>query len=389
MAVVAPVADLDPEGTGFGDMVLMPDLPTLRPLPWDPGTVLVLCDAQLPDARPVRVAPRQILRSRIEALAARGFTPYAGVELEFRVFTQSYAEAAHAGWAGLTPATRTGVDYAFVGLERVEPLARRLRREMTAAGLMVESARGECAPGQYEIVFAYEEALRAADDATFYKTGAKQIAALQGAALTFMAKYDEAEGSFCHLHMSLRGPGGEAVLAGDGVPGRLDLAGTSAVLAGQLACLRELTLLFAPTVNSYKRLRPGAFAPTAVAWGRDNRLAALRLVGSGPSLRLEHRVPGADADPYLALSGVLLAAEHGLDHDLPLPDAVRGAPPAGGPRLPGSLAEAADLFETSAVARKGLGDDVVDALVAAARAEVAGHSAVVTDWERRRGFERR
>lgn len=387
VTVTAASAELDPAGTGFGDMLLVPDLDTLRPVPWDPGTVLVIADARHADGRPVRVAPRQVLRTQVEALAEHDLVPYAGVELEFRVFTETYAEAAAAGWSRLTPATSGGVDYALVGMERLDALTRRLRREMVAAGLVLESARGECAPGQYEIVFRYDEAMRAADAASFYKTGAKQIAAQHGMALTFMPKYDGAEGSSCHLHVSFRDSGGQPVLAGDGRHGESRLL--RRVLAGQLACLRELTLLFAPTVNSYKRLRPGAFAPTRVGWGPDNRLAALRLAGAGESLRLEHRVPGGDADPYLALAGVLLAARHGLEHDLPLAEPVSASASDDAAPLPSSLDEAADLLDGSEVARKGLGDGIVDALVSAARAEWSSYGAAVSEWERARGFERR
>jgi glutamine synthetase len=387
MAVVAPSAALDPEGTGYGDLRLVPDLTTMRPLPWDPGAVLVIADAELPGGAPVPVAPRSALRAQVDALATHGLVAHAGVELEFRVFGTTYAEAAGAGWRALPAATRGNVDYALVGLEGMDRLTRRLRREMSRAGLELESARGECAPGQYEIVFGYDEALRAADAAAFYKTGARQIAAQEGQALTFMPKYDDAEGSSCHLHVSLRGTDGEPVLAGDGSYG--DSALLRRVLAGQLACLRELTLLFAPTVNAFKRLRPGAFAPTAVAWGQDNRLAALRLVGAGSSLRVENRVPGADADPYLALAGVLLASRYGIEHDLPLPEPTRGAPGQGTAALPASLDEAAELLDGSEVARKGLGDPLVDALVAAARAESAAYAGQVSEWERARGFERR
>jgi glutamine synthetase len=387
MAVVAPSSALDPEGTGYGDLRLVPDLTTLRPLPWDPGTVLVIADSQTADGAPVPVAPRSALRAQVDALAAHGLVPYAGAELEFRVFTTTYAAAAASGWRDLPAATRGTVDYALVGMEAMDRLTRRLRREMSAAGLVLESARGECAPGQYEIVFGYDTALRTADAAAFYKTGARQVAAQEGQALTFMPKYDVAEGSSCHLHVSLRAPGGAAVLAGDGPYGESPLL--RRMLAGQLACLRELTLLFAPTVNAFKRLRPGAFAPSAVAWGRDNRLAALRLVGAGSSLRIENRVPGADADPYLSLAGVLLASRHGIENDLPLPDPARGAPHAGTQALPSSLAEAADLLEASEIARKGLGDSLVDALTAAARAEVAAYAGQVSEWERARGFERR
>lgn len=391
--VTARSPELDPDRTGYGDLLLVPDLATIRPLPWDPGTVLVVADARHRDGSPVQASPRQALRNQVAALAARGLVPFAGFELELRVFTESYAQAADADWSGLTPASRTGLDYALVGMEQMDRLTRRLRREMTEAGLRLESARGECAPGQYEIVFGYDEALRTADHAAFYKTGAKQVAAQEGMALTFMPKYDAGEGNSCHVHLSLRSDDGEAVLAGDGAPGRPDLAGTSVlmqqVLAGQLACLPELTLLFAPTVNAYKRLRPGAFAPTTVTWGRDNRLASVRLVGSGPSTRLEHRVPGGDADPHLVLAGLLLAARHGIEAELSPPPATRGVSGADAVRLPARLEEAAVLFEESEVARKGLGDGLVDALVSAARAEVEAHAAEVTPWERRRGFERR
>ncbi|KAA1428208.1 glutamine synthetase family protein [Nocardioides antri] len=387
MRVVAPVPELDPDGTGYGDMTLLPDLETLRRLPWDPGSVLVIADACRPDGAPVGVAPRQVLREQVTALAGHGLVPYAGFELEFRVFRESFATAADRGWRGLTPASRGNVDYALVGLEQLEPFTRRVRREMGQAGLVVESARGECAPGQYEVVFRYDEALVTADAAAFYKTGVKQIAAQEGVAATFMPKFDEHEGSSCHFHVSLRGLDGEPVLAGDGADGTSPLLRRA--LAGQVALLPELTLLFAPTVNAFKRLRPGAFAPTRAAWGRDNRLTALRLVGAGPSLRVEHRVPGADADPYLALAGILLAFRHGLEHDLHLPPAVTGPPDATCPRLPASLPEAADLLAGSDVARKGLGDAVVDALVAAARAEWEGYGAQVSEWERERGFERR
>lgn len=387
MAVVAPSAELDPDGTGYGDLVLRPDLASLRPLPWDPGTVLVVADAHHPGGEPVSVAPRQALRTQVAALAEHGLTALAGVELELRVFREDYATAAAQGWRALTPATRGGVDYALVGLEHVDALTRRIRREMGRAGLVVESARGECAPGQYEVVFRYAEALASADAAAFYKTGVKQIAAQEGLATTFMAKYDEHEGSSCHLHVSVRTADDEPAFAGDG-PG-----GTSALLrrslAAHVALLPELTLLWAPTVNAYKRLRPGAFAPTRAAWGRDNRLAALRLVGQGPALRVEHRVPGADADPYLALAGVLLGVRHALECDLPLPAPVTGAPGPEQPALPSSLPEAADLLEASEVARKGLGDALVDSLVASARSEWAAYGAQVGEWERARGFERR
>lgn len=385
MRVVAPTPELDPEGTGYGDLVLVPDPGTLRPLPWDPGTVLAIADARHRDGRAVSVAPRQALREQIDALAARGLTPYAGFELEFRVFAEDYATAADRHWHDLTPTTRGNVDYALTGLGRLEPFTRRLRREMTQAGLQLESARGECAPGQYEIVFRYDEALACADAAAFYKAGVKQVAAQEGLAATFMAKFDAHEGSSCHFHVSLRDERGRSAFAGEGTWGESALLRHA--LAGQVALLPELTLLFAPTVNAFKRLRPGAFAPVHAAWGPDNRLAALRLAGTGESLRVEHRVPGGDADPYLALAGILLGLRHGIEHRLEPPAPATGAPGADAARLPTTLAAAADLLDTSEVARKGLGDALVDSLVAAARAEWEGFLDAVTDWERARGFE--
>lgn len=387
MNVVAQVPELDPDGTGYGDMVLRPDPASLRPLPWDDGTVLVIADAHHPDGLPVSVAPRQVLRDQVAALADLGLAPYVGFELEFRVFVESYGEAAAAGWRELTPATRNGVDYALNGLEGLDRLTRRLRREMAAAGLVLESARGECAPGQYEIVFRYDEALRAADQAAFFKTGVKHMAAQEGMAATFLPKYDAGEGSSCHFHVSLRDAEGRPAFPGTGPHGMSKLL--RGALAGQVALLPELTLLFAPTVNAFKRLRPGGFAPVHAAWGPDNRLTALRLAGRGESLRVEHRVPGADADPYVALAGVLLAFRHGIEEGLEPPPATVGAPGPESIALPDSLTAAADLLEQSTVARKGLGDAVVDALVASARAEWTAYCSVVSEWERARGFERR
>lgn len=387
MRVVAPAPELDPHGTGYGDMVLVPDPGTLRPLPWDPGTVLAIADARHPDGRAVSVAPRQALREQVDALATHGLTPYAGFELEFRVFEEDYAAAAERHWHALTPATRGNLDYALTGFGRLDPFGRRVRREMAAAGLEVESARGECAPGQYEIVFRYDEALACADAAAFYKTGVKQIAAQEGLAATFMAKFDAHEGSSCHFHVSLRDEQGRSAFAGDGTWGESALLRHA--LAGQLALLPELTLLFAPTVNAFKRLRPGGFAPVHAAWGRDNRLTALRLAGAGQSLRVEHRVPGGDADPYLALAGILLAFRHGIEHQLEPSARTVGAPETGARTLPATLVEAADLLDASEPARKGLGDALVDSVVAAARAEWDAFLDAVTDWERARGFERR
>jgi len=300
---------------GYGDFMLEPDFGTLRVLPWQPGTALVLADVLAlgsgggPEG-PVRVSPRQVLRAQLARAAELGWTPMAGTELEFLVFEGSYEEAWDRGYRDMVPANRYNADYSVLGTGRIEPLLRDIRNSMAGAGLTVESAKGECNLGQHEIAFRYADALTTADHHVIYKTGAKEIAAARGYALTFMAKPNEREGNSCHIHLSFRAGDGSPVMSGDG-PYGLSPMGAS-VMAGLLAGLRELTLLLAPTINSYKRFALGSFAPTAVAWGPDNRTCALRLVGHGPSLRVECRVPGGDVNPYLALSGLMAAALSGV-----------------------------------------------------------------------------
>src|SRR5919202_5980303 len=260
---------------GYGDFEMVPDLDTLRLLPWQPGTALCLADVHWGDGSEVAPSPRQVLRRQVARLAERGLSAFAATELEFLVFLDTYEESWEKDFTGLRPANAYNVDYSVLGTARVEPLIRRIRREMTGAGLRVESSKGECNLGQHEINFAYGPVLRTADEHAIYKTGAKEIAAQEGMAITFMAKFDEREGSSCHIHLSLRRDDGSAPFADDD-------AAFDRFLAGQLACLRELTLWYAPNVNSYKRFASQSFAPTAVAWGHDNRTCALRVVGHGP-----------------------------------------------------------------------------------------------------------
>ena len=337
-----------------------------------------------------RPYPRLLGRSckrQTERLAERGWTAFVGTELEFIVFKDTYEDAWRKGYRDMNPANLYNVDYSLLGTARVEPLLRRIRNSMEGAGLTVESAKGECNFGQHEIAFRYEEALATCDQHGIYKNGAKEIAAQEGMSLTFMAKYDAREGNSCHIHLSLRGPGGEPVFAGDEEHGFSPLF--KQFLAGQLACLPELTLLLAPNINSYKRYVAGSFAPTAVQWGRDNRTCSLRVVGHGQSLRFENRVPGGDVNQYLAVAALIAAGLHGVDQGLELPpEYVGNGYESTGTRVPSTLREAADLFEHSAVARAALGDDVVDHYVNMARIELASFDAAVTDWERFRGFER-
>ncbi len=375
---------------GYGDFELVPDLSTLRRLPWHPNTALVLADLRLISGEPVTASPRQILQRQRTRLTDRGWTALAGTELEFIVYTDTYEQAWQAGYRDLTPANQYNVDYSMLGTSRVEPLLHAIREGMTGAGLYVESAKGECNLGQHEIAFRYDEVEITADNHALFKTGAKEIAAQHGCSLTFMAKIDEREGNSCHIHLSLRSSDGTPVLADPQAPERWGLSPLGEhFLAGQLATLREFTLLFAPNINSYKRFAPGSFAPTTLAWGVDNRTCALRLVGRGPSLRVENRVPGGDVNPHLALAAVIAGGLYGIERELPLPDPCLGnAYNSGADIVPRTLRDALTAWESSELARECFGEEVVAHYANMARVEQAAFDAAVTDWERRRGFER-
>ncbi|WP_432087678.1 glutamine synthetase family protein [Streptomyces sp. bgisy095] len=372
---------------GYGDFAMHPDLTTLRRLPWNEATAMVTANLAWADGTPVTAAPRQILRRQLERLAEHGLTAHVGTELEFIVFKDSYEQAWDANYRGLTPVNQYNVDYSVLGTGRVEPLLRRIRNEMTAAGLTVESAKGECNPGQHEIAFKYDEALVTCDRHAVYKTGAKEIAAQEGYALTFMAKYNEREGNSCHIHLSLQNAAGENVMAGDDEHGMSETM--RHFLAGQLAALRDFSLLYAPNINSYKRFQPGSFAPTAVAWGHDNRTCSLRVVGHGRSTRFENRLPGGDVNPYLAVAGLVAAGLHGIEQRLELPEPCTGnAYAADYAHVPTTLREAAELWETSEIAKAAFGPEVVSHYRNMARVELDAFDAAVTDWELRRSFER-
>ena len=372
---------------GYGDFVMVPDMATLRRVPWHEGTVMVTADLTWLDGSPVVASPRQILKAQTERLAERGWTALAGTELEFVVYNDSYEQAAAKGYRDLVPANQYNVDYSILGTSRIEPLLRRIRNEMAGAGLYVESAKGECNLGQHEIAFRYAEAVATCDNHSIYKTGAKEIAAQDGTSITFMAKPNAREGNSCHIHLSARSADGTPVMAGDGQYG-LSEAGER-FLAGQLAAMRELTLWYAPNINSYKRYVPGSFAPTAVRWGPDNRTCALRLVGHGPSLRVENRVPGGDVNPYLAVAAMIAAGLHGIDNELPLEPAVEGnAYLDTSARVPHTLRDALELWGKSDLAREAFGAEVVEHYANCARVELEAYDAAVTDWELQRSFER-
>jgi glutamine synthetase len=372
---------------GYGDFVMRPDLATLRLMPWHPGTAICLADVEWEDGSPVVASPRQVLRAQLARLAERRWVALGATELEFMVFRDTYEEAWDNAYRGLTPANQYNVDYSILGTSRIEPLLRRIRLSMSAAGMYVESVKGECNLGQHEMAFRYTEALAKADEHVLFKTGAKEIAAQEGCSLTFMAKPDKREGNSCHVHLSLRTTDGTPVFAGDNPAAMSQVF--ERFLAGLIATLPDFTLFLAPNINSYKRFVPGSFAPTALAWGRDNRTCAFRVVGHGDSLRVECRVAGGDANPYLVLAALIAGGLYGIEEFCELePEWVGNAYTSAKPRVPSNLAQAADLFNRSAVARAAFGDEVVEHYTNMARVELAAFGAAVTDWELFRGFER-
>jgi glutamine synthetase len=370
---------------GYGDMEFVLDLDTIRLLPHLPATAMVQCDLAWPDGRPVVQSPRAILARQVERAAEAGFVALAGTELEFIVFDTTYEEAWSSGYRDLPPSNQYNVDYSILGTSRVEPLLRDIRNTAYAAGMVVEGAKGECNFGQHEIGFLYDDVMVTADNHAVYKTMAKELAARHGKALTFMAKYNEREGNSCHIHLSVRSADGSLAF-GEGAERS---ATYDHFIAGILATMRDFTLLYAPNINSYKRFAAGSFAPTAIAWGLDNRTCAIRLVGHGPSARLENRVPGGDVNPYLALAAMLAGGLHGVREELALePQLVGNAYESDKPHVPSTLQAARDAFHGSAVARELFGDEVVDHYTNMADVELAAYGAAVTDWELRRTFER-
>jgi glutamine synthetase len=373
---------------GYGDMALIPDFATLRMTPWLERTALVTADLRWLDGAPVEPSPRRILQRQLERLAERGLTAFVGTELEFIVFDDSYRDAWRKGYRDLTPASDYNIDYALLASTRMEPLLQDIRRSMDGAGMYCEGVKGECNLGQQEIAFRYADALTTCDNHSLYKNGAKEIADRHGKAITFMAKFNEREGNSCHIHISLRGAGGEAVFSDPDAPHGMSKLFRH-FLAGQLAAMRELTLFSAPNINSYKRYVAGSFAPTAIAWGLDNRTCALRVVGHGHGMRVENRVPGGDVNQYLAVAALIAAGLHGIDQELEPGELFAGnAYESDVSRVPATLRDAADLFAASAVARDAFGDEVVEHYLNNARVELAAYDAAVTDWERVRGFER-
>ena len=389
---------------GYGDMLARADFGTIRVTPWVPKTALILCDLfSVKTGEPINVAPRQILRDQVAAAQRMHLEPMIGSEIEFYLFRDSYDQLHDKGYRNLLPHSPYMEDYQIVQTTRDEYVVGEIRRGLEAAGIPVEFSKGEAGRGQHEINLSYTRALEMADRNIVYKTAAKEIAAGLGRSVTFMAKYDFAEtGSSCHVHSSLWHLS-EGAVRGSAFDGGHGAGGHGAgehgaaltdhfrmYLAGQLAAARDFSILWAPTVNSYKRFQPGSWAPTAVAWGSDNRTLGYRVVGHGAGTRVECRIPGADANSYLAFAGTIAAGLYGIRHRLQLEDAYagNGYEAKDLPRIPTTLAEAADLWEQSSIARECFGDDVHHHLLNMARHEWSSFQQTVTDWERVRYFER-
>jgi glutamine synthetase len=367
---------------GYGDFGLMPDMATLRRIPWLEATALVLCDVVWHDGSPVNPSPRQVLKRQVERAAELGYTAKFGSELEFYLLKESYEEAHAKHYRGLTPSVPYILDYHILATTYDEPLIRQIRNGMQGAGIRVETSKGEAWPGQQEINFRFDDAVTMADNHTIYKNGAKEIAHLNGQSITFMAKPDHTWiGNSCHIHSSLWRDG-ESAFAGES-----DVF--KQYLAGQIASLKELAIFMAPTINSYKRFAAGSWAPTTLAWGHDNRTCGFRIVGHGAGLRAETRIPGGDANPYLAFAALLAAGLNGVEQGLELPPALEGnAYESDAERFPHSLREAIAALESGTMARAALGDDVIDHYLNYARTEQRLFDEAVTCYERERMFER-
>jgi glutamine synthetase len=367
-----------------GNIRLVPDMQTIRLLHHQPGAVMVQCDAVWPDQTPVAQSPRTILKQQLAAALDRGYHVLAGTRLQSMAFQTSYEDAWNAHYRDLASVNQYHVDSSILGGTRIEGLLREIRNKAYAAGMDVESAKGEHNLGQHEIGLSHGDALTIADNHAVFKTMAKEIAAQQGKAITFMAKYDEGQGNSCHIHLSLQGTDRSSVFWGD--HGRTKVF--ESFVAGLLATLYDFTLLYAPNINSYKRFVTGSPAPTTIAWGQDDR-CAVRLLGHEESARLENRVPGGDVNPYLALAAMIAGGLYGLDHDLELGLELTGnVHPSDFPSIPRTLREARQAFASSQIARAAFGDDVVNHYTTMADVELEAFDAAVTDWELRRSFER-
>jgi glutamine synthetase len=377
--------DLALADQGYGEVKLLLDLQTIRLLRHQPGTVMVQCDVVGLQQTPIVQSPRTILKQQLAAAASHGYAVLASIGLEFMVFHTSYQDAWKTHYRDLVPASQQTADYSITNGSWIEPLLRAIRNTAYAAGIDIESVNAKRNLGQHEISFCHTDALTSADNLAVFKTIAKEMAAQQSKSITFMATLDERQANACHIRLSLRGSDGSAVFWND--HGRTPLF--EAFVAGILVTMYDFTLLYAPTVNSYKRFAGGSLAPTTIAWGPNDRVSTIGVLGRDETARVENRAPGADANPYLALAAMIAGGLYGIDHGLELGPALGGnAHISDFSRIPCTLREARQAFGTSQIARKAFGDEVVDHYTAMADVELAAFEAAVTDWELRRSFER-
>jgi glutamine synthetase len=375
---------------GYGDMKLVPDLGTWRRIPWLPGTALVFCDCYTEEGEPIEEAPRWVLRRQAEKAARSGFTVRVGSELELYLFRESFDDARRRRYHGLSPVSAYLEDYHILQTSKEEGLVRAIRNHMEGAGVPVEVSKGEWGRGQEEINLRYAAPLEMADRHVLYKHGVKEIAWQQGRSATFMAKYDVgAAGSSFHLHSSVW----DRRVRRNLFWARGSRRGTPLFqqwVAGQMALARELSFFYAPTVNAYKRYQAGSFAPTRIACGWDNRTCGFRVCGNGPSFRVENRVPGADANPYLGFAATIAAGLHGIERKLKSPPWYEGNAyeDATLPQVPKTLREALGELERSAAARDAFGSRVVEHYLRLGHLEQQAFDQAVTDWEMLRYFER-
>ncbi len=377
--------------TGYGDMNLRCDSSSARIIPWLESTALIICDSFDENGKLISVAPRSILKTQLQKAKELGFSVKTGTELEFYLFEDNFNKAKEKHYKDLTPKSLGIEDYQIFQTTLEEDIIRKIRNEMLVASIPIEFSKGEAGNGQHEINITYDEVLRCADNHMIFKNGVREIAALNDKSVTFMAKWSSAEvGSSCHVHSSLWSiEDGKSLIADADNPENLSALGKSWI-AGQLKCAKEFAILYAPYINSYKRYVPGSWAPTAIAWGRDNRTCGFRLVGKGKSMRIENRIPGADVNPYITLAATVAAGLYGIENKLELEDCLvgNGYTSQEVERIPSSLDEAIGLFENSEIAKQTLGTDVFEHLLNTAKQELKYFNAAVTDWELNRNFER-
>ncbi|MEA2560289.1 MAG: glutamine synthetase [Acidobacteriota bacterium] len=378
--------------TGYGDFHCVPDLPTLRRAAWLPKTALVICDLLDHHEKPVEVSPRRMLQRQLERAREAGFTVMGGTEIELYVFDDSFAEARSKNYHDLRPMGTYNEDYHIFQGTKEEELVGAIRRHLDDSGVPIEFSKGEAGLGQQEINLRYSEALTQADRNVIYKHAAKEIAWAQGKSVTFMAKWDEKHtGSSAHIHVSLWDKGGHAVFPGEQRIGPVEGSDTFRwFLGGWIKHARAVTACYAPYVASYKRYQSRSWAPTAIAWSYDNRTAGFRVVGRGPSLRIECRIPGADANPYILYAAALAAGLDGIRNRIEPPEIFQGDLYAAAelPKVPGTLREAISELERSDMAKEAFGEDVFEHYLHFLRTEQRKFDEVVTCWERARYFER-